>query len=423
MKKSEPLLVGGLLLASFAISVAPAHGGAAGALDTSFGKSGILLTTFQDPYPSSVLFQSNGDIIVVSMFPGAAGAVEAIGIARVLPNGAVDTHFGTSGITYVAFATYYNWPIAAAVQSDDKIVLVSRVDDGQSGGLTNTGIARLTANGSLDTTFGQGGKVMLALTNSTGGAVSTGPSAVLVQSDGKILVAAGAATGGFGATAFVRYNPNGTLDNTFGEDGIQLISVYGGSPPILAELTSGDLLTVAGSTIAQYSPSGALRPQVTGGMRLVTSTALAGLPVLLDPNGNVLIGIEQSAGYGTHESIAQLVRYLPTGGVDWTFQHPTFGEVVDATVEPDDQKIVVVGQAAVSSSFLTDINVLRFNPDGSVDTTFGNGGTVSTAIAGGSASASLVTMQPDNRILVVGTYTPTGGMPVLLLARYLHLAH
>jgi hypothetical protein len=66
MTKSEPLLVGGLLLASFAIGVAPAYGSAAGALDTSFGKSGIVLTTFQAPYPSSVLFQSNGDIIVVS---------------------------------------------------------------------------------------------------------------------------------------------------------------------------------------------------------------------------------------------------------------------------------------------------------------------------------------------------------------------
>jgi uncharacterized delta-60 repeat protein len=420
MKTRERLLVASLFVARFAIGVAPAYGSAPGALDTSFGRGGIALSTLQNATPTSVLFQSNGDIIVVAMFPQRADG--AIGIARFLPNGAADSTFGTNGITYVAFTTS-NTPVAAAVQSDDKIVVAVRFDTGQNG-LTDTGIARVNANGAPDTAFGQGGKVRLGLTNATG-AVSTGPTAVLVQSDGKIVVAAGAATGGFGSTAFVRYNPNGTLDSTFGQDGIELIYAYGGAPNNLAELTTGDLLTVSGNVvIAQYSPSGALRPQVTGGTRLVTSTALAGLPTLLDPNGNVLIGIEENAGYGTHASIAQLARYLSTGGVDWSFQHPTFGAVIDAAVEPDDQKIVVIGQASVPSSASPNINLLRFNPDGSVDTTFGNAGTVSTAIAGGSASASLVAIQPDGGILVVGLFTATGsGSPVVFLARYFHRAH
>jgi uncharacterized delta-60 repeat protein len=419
MKKRERLLLGTLFVTALVIGVAPVYGSAPGALDTTFGNGGIAVGTLQNATPSSVLFQSNGDIIVIAMSANSASAVEAIGITRFLPNGAVDTKFGTSGITYVAFTTYYNWPIAAAVQSDDKIVLVSRVDNGQSN-ITDTGIARLSANGGLDTTFGQDGKVMLGLTDSTG-SVSTGPTAVLVQSNGEILVAAAAATGGFGSTAFVRYSPNGTLDDTFGQEGIELINVYGGAPPILAELTTGDLLTVTGSVIAQYSPSGTLRPQVTGGTRLITSTTLSGLPNLLDPDGNVLLGIEQSAGYGTHATVAQLVRFLPTGGVDWTFQNQPFGSVVDAAVEPDDHKIVVVGQAPKSA----DLNLLRFNPDGSVDTTFGNGGTVSTPVAGGSAFPNLVTMQADGKILVVGTFTPSGGgeTTFLVLARYLHLAH
>jgi uncharacterized delta-60 repeat protein len=418
MKQRQHWLLGSLLVATFVMGVAPAYGRVAGALDTTFGNGGIALSTFQNPYPSSVLFQSNGDIIVVAMFPNTTSAVEAVGVTRFLPNGAIDTKFGTSGITYVAFTTYYNWPINAVVQSDDKIVLVIRIDSGTNG-ITNTGIARVNANGGLDPTFGQGGKVTFDATNSAGSA-SSGPTAVLVQSDGKIVVAAGVAGPTTPLTAFLRYNPNGTLDPTFGQDGIQLINVYGDSPGILAELTTDDLFTVAGSVIAQYSPSGALRPQVTGGTRLITSTALSGLPNLIEPDGKVLLGTAQGGAYGSHVTFNQLIRFLPTGGVDWTFQNAPFvGPMNAATVEPDDDKIVVVAQAPVQN----DINVLRFNPDGSVDTTFGNGGTVSTSIAGGSAFPSLVTMQPDGKILVVGSYTPSGGTGVLVLARYLHLAH
>jgi hypothetical protein len=120
----------------------------------------------------------------------------------------------------------------------------------------------------------------------------------------------------------------------------------------------------------------------------------------------------------------RLTRFLPTSDVDWAFENPPFQtEFFDAAVEPDDGKIVV---AAPAPPAFTGSNILRFNSDGSVDTTFGNGGTVLLSIPGGTTLAGLVTIQPDGKILVAGSFQPSGSSPhsaVMILARYLHLAH
>jgi uncharacterized delta-60 repeat protein len=247
---------------------------------------------------------------------------------------------------------------------------------------------------------------------------------MLVQSDGKIVVAGSVACGTACSpfTEFLRLNPNGTLDNTFGQDGSEVMRVYGGSPDILAELTTGDLLTYSRNIVAQYSPSGALRPQVTGGARLTTSTKIFSGDVI-QPDGKVLTSATVS-GRSYQNFMWQLTRFLPTSGVDWSFQNPPFQtEFFDAAVEPDDGKIVV---AAPAPPAFTGTNILRFNSDGSLDTTFGKGGTVFLSIPGGTTLAILVTIQPDGKILVAGGFQPSGSPPsasVMILARYLHLAH
>lgn len=193
------------------IGGAPAYGSAPGALDNTFGHGGIA-ETVSNMYATAILFPPHGDIVVVADNRISAGT-DYFAVMRFLPNGALDTSFGTNGVTSFPFG-----PL---------------------------------------------------IFNNT-------PTSGALQSDGKILVAASAAecvNGCPALTAFVRFNPNGTPDQTFGQDGTELItSLYGGSPDILAELTTGDLLTWSRNVIAQYSPSGASRPQVTGGTRLAIST-------------------------------------------------------------------------------------------------------------------------------------------------------
>lgn len=427
MKQRERLLLESIVFASFVIGAASAYGSAPGALDNTFGQGGIVKTSFTNISAGVFLFPPNGDIVAAAgnanYTPTSSGEISVL---RFLANGAVDTTFGTQGITTFAFAQNVrdsSYLVSAALQTDGKIlVLGTWVHFATfSSSVNEIGVARLNPNGALDTSFGQNGLVTLEVPDPTD-TLSVTPIGFLLQSDGKILVT-GAEVCSVGCdplTAFVRFNPNGTLDTTFGQDGTELFHVYGGAPDFLAELTTGDLLTYSRNNIAQYSPSGALRPQVTGGPWVATSTMFTNSDVV-QPDGKVLISTTVS-GRSYQNFMEQLIRFLPTGGVDWAFENTPFFGIQSVAVQPDDGKIVVDTQVAPA---FTAMKLLRFNSDGSVDTTFGSGGSVLTSIAGGALAPGAVTIQPDGKILVGAAFTPTGSSPtfVLVLARYLHLAH
>src|SRR5947207_856272 len=246
---------------------------AAGSLDPSFGQGGTVQTAFGFPaIPSNVLLQSGGSIVVVAGFDNTPIATEAFGVVRYLPNGTLDSSFGNHGATLTAFTNFINSPNAAALQTDGKIV-VAGVAQSADGTLSEFAIARFNANGGLDSSFGNGGKVTTNFVGVQPGGVSNPAKVVLVQIDGKILVSGSAShCAKCGTrTALARYNSNGSLDATFGSGGTEMISIFGGVPNGLAELSNGDFLTIAGSVIAQFSPNGVLRPVVTGGTIVAAS--------------------------------------------------------------------------------------------------------------------------------------------------------
>src|SRR5207302_1086405 len=115
--------------------------------------------------------------------------------------------FGSGGKVITTIGSGEDIAQGVAVQSDGKIV---------AGGWTatnsglNFAVVRYTTNGTLDSTFGTGGKVTTAI-----GAYAQG-RALALQSDGKILVAGRAYNGSNDDFGAVRYNTNGSLDTTFG---------------------------------------------------------------------------------------------------------------------------------------------------------------------------------------------------------------
>src|SRR5262245_38181584 len=121
-------------------------------------------------------------------------------------DGDLDVTFGSGGIVITGFGGGYDFANALALQSDGKIVAAGETRSGLSGP-RNFALARYNIDGSLDTTFGGGGKVTTA--------ISGGAASVALQSDGKILAAGGTTTG----FALVRYNIDGSLDSTFGSGG------------------------------------------------------------------------------------------------------------------------------------------------------------------------------------------------------------
>jgi uncharacterized delta-60 repeat protein len=137
-------------------------------------------------------------------------------------SGTLDASFGTGGKVTTDFAGSGDGAGAIAVQPDGKLVA--------AGGATINGqadfaLARYNSNGTLDTSFSTGGRV----TTDFGGRYE-GASSVALQWDGKIVVAGGSVIGLYDNFALARYNSNGTLDTSFGTGG-KVITDFGRSVP------------------------------------------------------------------------------------------------------------------------------------------------------------------------------------------------
>ena len=161
-----------------------------GTLDTSFGNGGIASADLGSPFDETfdVAIQSDGKIVAV----GATGSID-FGLARFNTDGSLDTTFDEDGKVTTVFGSL-DEAFAVAIQPDGKIVAVGHTDN-PSTGTGDFAVARYNSNGSLDTTFGNGGKV----TTDFGG--EDRGDGVLIQADGKIVVAGG--TGVNSSTGFL----------------------------------------------------------------------------------------------------------------------------------------------------------------------------------------------------------------------------
>lgn len=278
--------------------------------------------------------------------------------------GGPNPDFGTGGMVTTEFVSGgCGYAYDATIQSDGKIVVVGDADANCARNVTSFAIARYNADGTLDDTFGSGGKVMTSF-----GQTDANADAVVIQDDGKIVVAGSTSTWGNNFNFVVaRYNSDGTLDDTFGNGGIVLTSSVG---PNTFKLMARDV---------------ALQPD---GKIVVTGNATG-----VDANG-----------------VLGLARYNTDGTLDDTFgtggvTAPDFGAGMDphSIALQSDGALVVAGlrfPPGGSNSF-----VGRFNPDGSKDLSFGTGGGVSTDMAAGNNDYfNSVFLQADGRILAVGNF-------------------
>lgn len=184
-----------------------------GTLDTTFGTGGIVTADFantgDNDFGKSVLIQSDGKILLVG-HSEVNGSVDFAAV-RFTSNGTLDNTFGNAGKATADIGNNSSdLVVSATLQADGKILI------GGSSYVNNErdfAIARFTANGSLDNTFGTGGKVTTDL------GVHDWGNSVAVQTDGKIVLAGYSEMSDHNELAVVRYNTNGSLDNTFGTSG------------------------------------------------------------------------------------------------------------------------------------------------------------------------------------------------------------
>jgi uncharacterized delta-60 repeat protein len=298
--------------------------------------------------------------------------------------GTLDPTFGSGGIVTSSFVTGTNIATDALVQPDGKVVTVGYVTGvGKNAGTNDFFVARYTANGTLDSAFGTGGRTITNILRE-GNDV---PLAVALQpgTGGKIL-AAGWSSGYASNSpkshetdfALVRYNANGTVDTTFGNKGV------------------------------------------------VTTNAGQGYAMAVQPDGRIIVaGINRS---GTSSKLA-LVRYTATGALDTTFGSggkllTSFETYTDGysnlslTVLADGRIVVAGTTPPVTTAAEYDFQVIRFNSNGTLDTSFGGGaGWVRTDFNGRLDRAHGLAIQPDGGIVVAG-FSVQGGEGKAALARY-----
>ena len=326
--------------------------------DATFGTKGTITTTFKSYYASeadAVAIQGDGRIVAAGTAYSNSLASINLAIVRYNVDGGLDTKFGSKGTVITSFAGGSTTPTAEYVrgefiQPDGKIVVAGTVLPG-SPATTSVALARFNPDGSLDTSFGNAGKVSTPHAAIPGSYVdpagkygTTSVNNAVLQPDGKMLVSGytEVINGGDSTPytyntyeAFVlRYNANGTLDTSFGSGGAVTLPSQAdrdnslkGSAGKLALTPSGEIVLVGFNQLAMLHSDGSLDTTFAGGG---IAPYAAGI-VTVQANGDIV----------TASNYTGLVsRFLPDGTPDVTFgnggsESPIVGSATGLTIQPD----------------------------------------------------------------------------------------
>lgn len=372
-----------------------------GNLDTTFGVGGKTTTQFftSDTYESfeqanAVALQADGKVIAAGWTVNPQGQT-VFALARYNVDGTLDSSFNITGLvtTKLRAEAEANDDYIAdiALQADGKIVVTGWSWDAAAKAY-DVATVRYLSNGMLDPTFGssKNGIVITPI-----GPSDDGGNGIVIQPDGKIVVSGASCnslncsvTNGNFDFAFVRYNPDGTLDNTFNDDG-------------KGSFTTSILIHNDGAS-----------------------------RVTLQQDGKIVASGGRAKGDDNYRQMGDfaLVRLLTNGQLDTSFGQMGWVKTpigldmsgaADIAYRPDG-KLVVAG-AAVYNTVNTDFALVMYNPDGSPDVNFGQAGSgiVTTRFGGGMDAANALALQPNGNIIVVGQADSSAYLQDFAAARYL----
>ena len=391
-----------------------------GSLDLSFGIAGKVITNVgNSDGVSTVAVQTDGKILVAGVTKNATDYDFAL--VRYNTNGTLDNSFGNGGIVTTdidSSETAYSM----AIQSDGKILLAGLIVN------QDFALVRYNSNGTLDNNFGTGGKLITNISGTAG--LRT---AVVIQNDGKIVLASQVHQLNDDDIVLIRYNSNGTLDNTFGNGGIQTTDIAGANEGAYSVVLQTDSkIVVCGSSSAvntrivllRYNTDGTLDNTFgNGGIQTTTCGVVAlGYSVAIQSDGKIVVGGETMSIFPDRDFV--LLRYKTNGTLDSTFGNGgitiTPNDSLDngqAIAIQNDGKILFGGRTKSATNF--DFRLDCYNIDGTLDPTFGNAGTTVTDILGNEGGASL-TIQSDGKIVMAG-YNNNANVLDFVVARYIYI--
>src|SRR5437764_2965929 len=354
-------------------------------------------------------------------------------------DGDLDPTFGTGGMVTTDIDHSTDIANAVAIQADGKLIVVGQTYKNNDFSGEDFVVTRYNTDGTLDTTFGSGGRVR---TDFPG--LAAVPSAVVIQADGKIVVAGGAFplftfAGNF---QVVRYNSNGSLDRSFGNGGIVTTTFPEGSYAFDVALQPDGKIIAAGTVfvdfipgepsntdfaLARYNPDGT--PDATFGNGGQVSTDFVGLEddafsVLIQPDGKI-VAVGSADSPATYYDFAA-VRYLSNGTIDTTFGvagkvstdfgDQNFDRARSAALQPDG-RIVAAGFAISQNGGAQNFAVARYTSNGILDATFSRDGKTQIDFGNCCQSATKILLQNDGKIITVGGSNGESSEDDFLLAR------
>ncbi len=339
-----------------------------GDLDPSFGNGGKATIAFGGADAAwGTVEQPDGKLVLVGQTATDASSPANCAVARLSPNGSPDSSFGAAGKATVDFGGD-DACFSGALQSDGKIVVAGKTT---SSGVDQWALARLNADGSLDTSFGTGGKSIITWGSSGGRAVS-----VSVQPDGRIVVVGLTSTAATQSDfTALRLTSNGSIDTSFGTGGHTIVD-FGGDDHVEAQARQSD--------------------------------------------GKIILAGDSTAGMSGHNFAA--ARLNPDGSVDSTFG--AGGKVVldfggddgaDAVALQPDGKVLLAGSTTAGASG-GDFALARLNSDGSLDASFGTGGKATVDFGGADVAFGLA-LQPDGSVILAGGTASTTDAEQFAIAR------
>ncbi len=380
---------------------------AAGGLDTSFDGDGKQTTPIGSDFDNgyAVALQPDGKIVVAGDSAHSNNNND-FAVVRYNADGSLDTSFDGDGKQTTPIGSGEDYGRAVALQPDGKIVIAGSSFKSNK---YDFAVVRYNADGSLDTSFDSDGKQTTPF-----GSKNSSGNAIALQPDGKIVVAGGSNND----FAVVRYNADGSLDTSFDGDGKQTTSFGSGIDEGHAVALQPDgKIIVAGRSrnsgnyefaVVRYNADGSLDISFDGDGKQTTpigSDNSSGNAVALQPNGKIIVA-GKSRNSANYYDFA-IVRYNADGSLDTSFdsdgkQTNSVGSGDDhgrAVALQPDGKIIVAG---VGGSFHGDFAVVRYNTDGSLDTSFDGDGKQTTSVSSQTDGGHAVVLQPDGKIIVAG---------------------
>jgi len=383
-----------------------------GTLDGDFDGDGIVFTDFggNGDGASAIKVQPDGRIVAAGA--STDGTYADFALARYFPDGSPDNSFDTDGKVTTDFNGYDDRIRDAALQPDGKIVVAGHTSDLTS---NNFALARYLTDGTLDNTFSFDGKVTTAFSG-----VSDGAQAVIIQPDGKIIAAGLTNNGTDFDFAMVRYNADGTLDNSFSSDGKLTTDVNGNYEQLGGAAIQPDGKIILGGRtgdgidddflVVRYNTDGTIDNSFSSD-GMVTSSFSSGIDAVnslaLDAAGKITaIGFANIGAYGTFA----VARYHSDGTPDASFDGDgqvftdvaLYVDLASAGLLQPDGKILAAGGADETGSGLA-FALVRYNADGSLDQSFGTGGITITYAGTGTSYINDVALQADGKILAAGS--------------------